>query len=261
MAHALEGKVVIITGASSGIGAATARGWLSPRARATASPLSPPNWAPIERWRCPPTSRLAGTSPPWWTRQSGALATSMPSSPMPASTSPAAVSEGDSEVWVRLIDVNVNGVLRAVYAVLPRLLAQDAGDILVNSSVSGHQAIHWEPVYSASKHAVQAFVHGLRRQVAARGVRVGAIAPGKVLNELWGITDPTEIDRLVDAHEGLRSEDVADLVVHMLSLPPHMTIRDLVVLPQAQDLCAISLCDRSRRPGPPGGSSPGLKAG
>ena len=99
------------------------------------------------------------------------------------------------------------------------MLAARSGDIVVTSSVSGHQAIQWEPVYSASKHAIQSFVHGLRRQVAPQNVRVGAVAPGMVLNPLWGITDPAAIDAKVAAREGLRSEDVADAVIFMLTPP------------------------------------------
>ncbi|MCB0129995.1 MAG: SDR family oxidoreductase, partial [Caldilineaceae bacterium] len=95
---------------------------------------------------------------------------------------------------------------------------------------------HWEPVYSASKHAVQAFVHTVRRQVADAGVRVGSIAPGMVANELWGITTQDEIQRLVDQRTALRSEDVAEAILFMLAQPPHVTIRDLVMLPQNQDL-------------------------
>src|SRR5260221_13381007 len=91
--------------------------------------------------------------------------------------------------WSQLIDVNVKCVMNSVHAVLPAMLAQRSGDILVSSSISGHQAIHWEPVYSASKHAVQSFVHGLRRQLLLKGIRVGAVAPGMVLNELWGFHD------------------------------------------------------------------------
>ena len=92
-------------------------------------------------------------------------------------------------------------------------------------------------MYSASKHAVQTLVHTLRRQVAGHGIRVGAIAPGAVANELWGISDAEEIERLsVGERSYLRSEDVARAVVFMLSQPPHVTIRDLVMLPQSQDL-------------------------
>ena len=88
------------------------------------------------------------------------------------------VIDGEPDAWDQLISTNVTGVFRLVHAVLPHLLAQRAGDILVTSSISGHQAIQWEPIYSASKHAIQSFVHGLRRQLLTTGVRVGSVAPG-----------------------------------------------------------------------------------
>jgi ribitol 2-dehydrogenase len=96
--------------------------------------------------------------------------------------------------------------------------------------------LHWEPVYSATKHAVQSFVHGVRRQAAPSGVRVGEISPGVVLNELWGYNDQASIDAKVATREGIRSEDVADAVHFMLTRPPNVTIRDLVILPQNQDI-------------------------
>jgi ribitol 2-dehydrogenase len=65
---------------------------------------------------------------------------------------------------------------------------------------------------------------------------VGAIAPGRTANELWGVNSSEEIDRRVAEHTSLRSEDVAEAVIFMLSRPPHVTIRDLVMLPQNQDL-------------------------
>src|SRR5690606_25623434 len=109
--------------------------------------------------------------------------------------------------------------------------------ILISSSISGFVDIHWEPIYSASKHAIQGFVHTLRRQVAKDGIRVGAVAPGAVANELWGFTDPAEIEQLsVREHRYLRSEDVAQAVAFMLNQPAHVTIRDLVMLPQQQDI-------------------------
>lgn len=116
------------------------------------------------------------------------------------------------------------------------MTARKSGDILVTSSISGFVDIHWEPVYSASKHAVQSFVHTLRRQVAPHNIRVGAVAPGMVANELWGFEDQAEIDAKVKEHASLTSEDVAEAVVFMLSRPPHVTIRDLVLLPQQQDI-------------------------
>jgi len=135
-----------------------------------------------------------------------------------------------------VISINVNAVFRAVRAVLPGMIERGDGEILVTSSIAGHQALHWEPVYSATKHAVQAFVHGVRRQVAPHGIRVGAIAPGVVLNELWGYSDPAAIAAKAAAREGLLSEDIADAVHFMLTRPANVTIRDLVILPQNQDI-------------------------
>jgi ribitol 2-dehydrogenase len=146
------------------------------------------------------------------------------------------VVDGNPDAWDQLISTNVTGVFRLVHAALPHMINQKAGDILMTSSISGHQAIHWEPIYSASKHAVRSFVHGLRRQLLNTGVRVGSIAPGMVLNELWGLNDPDEIDRKIEAGLGLRSEDVAESIVFMLTRPQNVTIRDLVMLPRAQDL-------------------------
>ena len=144
------------------------------------------------------------------------------------------VIDGEPDAWDKLIATNVTGVFRLVHAVLPHMKSQGQGDILVTSSISGHQALHWEPIYSASKHAIQSFVHGLRRQLLTTGIRVGSVAPGMVLNELWGITDPAEIRKKAEAGDGLLSEDVAEAIVFMLTRPQNVTIRDLVILPRAQ---------------------------
>jgi ribitol 2-dehydrogenase len=144
--------------------------------------------------------------------------------------------ESDPEALDRLLTTNVSGVVRTVREVLPHMLERGEGDVLVTSSVAGHQAIHWEPVYSASKHALQAFVHTMRRQLIGTGVRMGAIAPGIVLNDLWGVSDPDEIEEKIARGEGIRSEDVADAVAYMLTRPRHVTIRDLVILPRDQPI-------------------------
>lgn len=150
---------------------------------------------------------------------------------------PGQVEVGDPDAWANLMNINVDGVMRCVHAVLSHMKTQQSGDILVTSSISGFIDIHWEPVYSASKHAIQAFVHTLRRQVSKDGIRVGAIAPGAVANELWGFNDAADIERVsVQEHAYLRSEDVAEAVAFMLLQPAHVTIRDLVMLPQNQDL-------------------------
>lgn len=145
-------------------------------------------------------------------------------------------AEGDPDEWDKLLMLNVHAVFRSINRVLPHMRKNGGGDILVTSSISAHQVIPFEPVYGASKHAVNAFLHALRQQVAGQNIRVGSIAPGTVLNELWGYTDPAEVDRKVATSEGLRSEDVSEAALFMLTRPRHVVIRDLVILPQALQL-------------------------
>jgi ribitol 2-dehydrogenase len=146
------------------------------------------------------------------------------------------VIDGNPDDWEKLLALNVSSTFRAIRRVLPHMREIGGGDILATSSISAHQTIPFEPVYSASKHALNAFLYGLRRQVIGHNIRVASISPGTVLNELWGYTDPAEIERKVAAREGLRSEDISDAAVFILSRPGHVVIRDLVVFPQALDL-------------------------
>jgi len=243
MNNSLSGKVVIITGASSGIGAATARSMAKLGCKMTLAARS------ADKLQVLADSLDADTLviPTDLTMPSDII--KMIDQTIEAFGRidvmfanagvyiPGQIEDGDPDEWSNLMTVNVDAVLRCVHAVLPYMKAQKAGDILVTSSISGHIDIHWEPIYSASKHAIQGFVHTVRRQVAPMGIRVGSIAPGAVANELWGFSDPDEIEKLTVAEHGyLKSEDVANAVIFMLSQPPHVTIRDLVMLPQNQDL-------------------------
>lgn len=243
MKHTLADKVVIITGASSGIGAATARTLaqcgckLALAARSTdrldllADEIGRATTLVL------PTDITVGEQVVAMVERTvthfGRVDVLFANAGIYI---PGQVAEGDPDAWAKLMDINIDGVLRSVHAVLPHMMAQKSGDILVTSSISGFVDIVWEPVYSASKHAVQGFVHTLRRQVAEHGIRVGAIAPGMVANELWGFTEPARITEMVEKRASVTSEDVAEAVVFMLSRPPHVTIRDLVMLPQNQDI-------------------------
>ena len=87
--------------------------------------------------------------------------------------------DGDPDAWDRMLNLNINAVFRTVHAVLPHMVERKTGDIIVTSSIAGIVPVVWEPIYTASKHAVQAFVHTVRRQVAKHGIRVGAVAPAR----------------------------------------------------------------------------------
>jgi ribitol 2-dehydrogenase len=146
------------------------------------------------------------------------------------------VAEGDPDAWDRMLNLNVNAVFRTVRAVLPHMIERRTGDIIVTSSVAGVVPVVWEPVYTASKHAVQAFVHATRRQVIPHGLRVGAVLPGPVVTAL--IADwPKEKLEAERARGGLiEADEVAEAVHFMLTRPRNVTIRDLVILPQSTDL-------------------------
>ena len=83
-----------------------------------------------------------------------------------------------------MLNLNINAAFRSIHAVLPHMVERKTGDIIVTSSIAGLVPVVWEPIYTASKHAVQAFVHTVRRQVAQHGLRVGAVAPGPVVTAL-----------------------------------------------------------------------------
>jgi ribitol 2-dehydrogenase len=241
MAESLNGKVAIVTGASSGIGRAVAYELAAHGVKQVLTARSADRLVALAEDLSSESQVVPGdmTSPKdihiiveRAVARFGRIDILLPNAGIYISGD---VIDGEPDAWDQLISTNVTGVFRLVHAALP-YLSQKSGDILVTSSISGHQAIHWEPIYSASKHAIQSFVHSLRRQLLTSGVRVGAVAPGMVLNELWGITDPAEIDRKVALGAGLRSEDVAEAIIFMLTRPRNVTIRDLVMLPRSQDL-------------------------
>ena len=242
MAQSLEGKVIIITGASSGIGAASARALsrlgcnLALAARSTeklqalAKELGPAAIAvPTDITSGPAVVSLIAKTLERFGRIDVLFANA-------GIYVPGQLAEGDPDVLARVVDVNVNGLVRCVHAVLSQMIAQGSGDILVTSSISGHVDLAWEPVYSASKHAVQGLVHTLRRQLLPHGIRVCSIAPGMVADELWGITQPEDIEKRVAAHSALRCEDVVEAALFILTRPPHVNVREIVMIPQREDL-------------------------
>jgi ribitol 2-dehydrogenase len=242
MTGVLKGKTVLVTGASSGIGRAMALAVSGAGAQVALVGRSPERLEEVAALIGPGALVLPAdlAQPAEVARVAAAALASFDHIdvllPNAGLYIPGNVADGNPDAWDTLIEVNVNSVFRLIHALLPHMIARASGDIVVTSSISGHQAIQWEPVYSASKHAIQSFVHGLRRQVAPQGIRVGAVAPGVVLNALWGYDDPAKIDAKIALREGLRSEDVADAVLFMLTRPAHVTIRDLVILPQNQDI-------------------------
>ncbi|MRX44027.1 SDR family NAD(P)-dependent oxidoreductase [Agromyces sp. Q22] len=239
----LDGKVALLTGASSGIGLATAQALVSQGCRVVAVARDVGRLDELAASAPDAISTIAADVSDASTaneivdetlRRHGRLDIVLPNAGIYVGGD---LVDATIEQIAAVVATNVTGVMALVRASLPTMVEQGSGDVLVTSSVSGHQDIEWEPVYSASKHAVQSFVHTVRRQYAASGVRIGAIAPGVVLNPLWGFAhgSPEEAERIAE-RTGIRSSDVADTIVFMLSRPAHVVIRDLVMLPTGQEI-------------------------
>lgn len=146
------------------------------------------------------------------------------------------VVTGDPDAWDRMLNLNINAAFRSIHAVLPHMVEKKTGDIIVTSSVAGLVPVVWEPIYTASKHAVQAFVHTVRRQVAKHGIRVGAVAPGPVVTALLDDWPKAKMDEALAAGSLMQPKEVAEAVLFMLTRPRTVTIRDLVILPQSVDI-------------------------
>ncbi len=146
------------------------------------------------------------------------------------------VVDGDPDAWDRMLNLNINAAFRSVHAVLPHMVERKTGDIIMTSSIAGFVPVVWEPIYTASKHAVQAFVHTLRRQVAKHGVRVGEVAPGPVVTALLKDWPKAKLDDALASGSLMEPKEVADAVLFMLTRPRNVTIRDLVIVPNSLDL-------------------------
>lgn len=146
------------------------------------------------------------------------------------------VVEGNPDDWDRMLNLNINAAFRSVHAVLPHLVAQKSGDIIFTSSIAGIVPVAWEPIYTASKFAVQAFVHTTRRQLAKHGVRVGAVAPGPVVTALLDDWPQAKMDEALASGSLMQPKEVADCVMFMLTRPRNVTVRDIVILPNSVDL-------------------------
>lgn len=146
------------------------------------------------------------------------------------------VVDGDPNAWDQMLNLNINATFRCIHAVLPTMIQQKSGDIVVTSSVAGVIPVRWEPIYTASKFAVQAFVHTVRRQVNSHGIRVGAVLPGPVVTALLDDWPKAKMDEALANGSLMQPEEVAEAVLFMLTRPRGVTVRDLVILPSAEDL-------------------------
>lgn len=144
--------------------------------------------------------------------------------------------DADTAAIDRMLNLNVNVVMKNVHDVLPHMMARGTGDIVVTSSLAAHFPTPWEPVYASSKWAVNCFVQTVRRQVFRHGIRVGAISPGPVASALLADWPAEKLAEAKASASLLDAAEVAQVVLFMLTRPRGMTIRDVVMLPTNFDL-------------------------
>ena len=144
--------------------------------------------------------------------------------------------DADPDAIDRMLNLNINVVMKNVRAVLPHMIERGSGDIIVTSSLAAHYPTPWEPVYAASKWAIDCFVQTTRRQVFRHGLRVGSISPGPVVTGLLSDWPPEKLRQARESGSLLEAAEVAEVVLFMLTRPRGMTIRDVVMLPTQFDL-------------------------
>ena len=142
-----------------------------------------------------------------------------------------------TEEWRRMVHVNLFGVLYCTHAALPLMRAQGSGDIVNVSSVAGRVARAGSGVYNLTKWGVNAFSEALRQECVGVGIRVTIVEPGAVLTELQRHNRPPVLEQLMRRWEGvepLQADDVANAILFALGQPPHVSVNELLVRPSRQ---------------------------
>lgn len=244
MTEGIQGKVVVITGASSGLGEATARHLAAggaklvlgarrlDRLKALAAELGLGADAAVETdvTRLADVQRLVDVALRLHGRVDVMLnnAGLMPHSPL---------ERLKVEDWDRMIDVNFRGVLYGVAAALPAMKAQKSGHFINVSSVAGHKVRAGSSVYAATKAAVRMFTEGLRQEVKPYDIRTTIISPGAVATELPdSITEPDVAVGVKKFYEvALPADSFARTVAFVIGQPADMDINEILFRPTAQE--------------------------
>jgi 3-hydroxy acid dehydrogenase / malonic semialdehyde reductase len=244
----LTGKTVLVTGASSGIGAACATVFAASGCRlilaarrldrldAAADRLRAESGTEVLTATLDVRDRMAvdawveGLAPDWSSIDilvnNAGLARGL-----------STIYEGDINDWEEMIDTNVKGLLWVTRAVLRGMVERGTGHVVNIGSIAGHETYPGGNVYCASKHAVTAIGRALNIDVLGTGVRVSSVDPGLVDTEFSVVRfhgDQERADSVYNGMEPLHGEDVADAVFFCATRPPHANVREMILMPSAQ---------------------------
>lgn len=147
------------------------------------------------------------------------------------------VAAADGEAWREMVETNVMGLMHVTRRVIPEMESRRTGHVLMIGSIAGRQPYANGSVYCATKRAVQAISQSLRLETYDKGIRVTNIEPGMVETEFSVVRfkgDETKADAVYGGMQPLTAEDIANCAVFALNLPPHVNVDDMLVTPQAQ---------------------------
>jgi len=244
----IQGKLILITGASSGIGAACARRfaaegghlalWARRRDRldTLAAQVGERSGVTVLLAQVDVRDRAAvnraaeqlvgaGHVPDVLINNAG-LASGM-----------SKIHEGDPEDWDRMIDTNLKGLLNVTRAVLPHMVARRRGHVVNIGSTAGHMTYPQGNVYNATKYGVRALSEGMNLDVVGTPIRVSSVDPGFTETEFSEVRFHGDAARAKAVYRGfqpLTADDIADAIAYVVNLPEHVNILDLVILPTAQ---------------------------
>lgn len=147
------------------------------------------------------------------------------------------IDEGDRDDWDRMIDTNVKGLLYVTRTIVPGMVSRQSGHIINISSIAGKEVYENGGVYCASKHAVEALSKSMRIDLLKHDIKVTNIAPGMVETEFSLVRfrgDRERADAVYNGIKALKGEDIAEVIFYCASLPAHVCINDIVITPTAQ---------------------------
>lgn len=151
----------------------------------------------------------------------------------------APIIEGRRDEWRQMLDINIMGVLNGIAAVVPIMAKQKSGHIIATDSVAGHVVYPDSAVYCGTKFAVRAIMEGLRQEQRENNIKSTIISPGAVAKELYKTINDKEVAEKVhqsQVESGLIPEDIASAVMFAIDTPDRMSISDMIVRPTSQQV-------------------------
>jgi serine 3-dehydrogenase len=243
----IAGKLALITGASSGIGAACARRFAAQGARLVlwarrlerletlAGELHKEHGTAVAVARVDVREREGVFAAARQMVEQGVPDILLNNAGLASGLSK--LQEGDFEDWDKMIDTNIKGVLNVSRALLPHLVARGTGHVVNIGSTAGHMVYPGGNVYNATKYALRALNEGMNLDVAGTAIRVSGVDPGFVETEFSEVRfhgDKAQAKAVYRGFTPLSADDVADAISYVVNLPPHVNILDMVLMPTAQ---------------------------